>query len=321
MFDLIAKDVRHQRVAGRAAVSFGADARLQRLAQVGSAKAMLPRMHGRAPEVVFLNTAGGLTGGDRLDYAVELEGGLAVATTQTAERAYRSGDGVASVTTRLSLGHGATLHWLPQELILFDGAALDRRLEVEMAEGATLILLETLVLGRAAMGETVQSVHLRDRRSVRRNGKPLMIESVRLDDVDLTHDGVAGLDGARALAMLTMISDAAPDRLDTVRAVLPDHGPVRAAASAWDQRLTVPFLSAVALAPVSYTHLRAHETVLEIVCRLLLEKKKAIPKQVNSKNPEAREIKPQTIPQPSPEKPLLSIPRPIIVYPPPHPFT
>ena len=27
--------------------------------------------------------------------------------------------------------------------------------------------------------------------------------------------------------------------------------------------------------PVSYTHLRAHETVLDLVCRLLLEKKKA----------------------------------------------
>ena len=26
--------------------------------------------------------------------------------------------------------------------------------------------------------------------------------------------------------------------------------------------------------PVSYTHLRAHETVLELVCRLLIEKKK-----------------------------------------------
>ena len=29
-----------------------------------------------------------------------------------------------------------------------------------------------------------------------------------------------------------------------------------------------------ALVPVSYTHLRAHETVLDLVCRLLLEKKK-----------------------------------------------
>ena len=33
-----------------------------------------------------------------------------------------------------------------------------------------------------------------------------------------------------------------------------------------------PFL--IKAGPVSYTHLRAHETVLDLVCRLLLEKKK-----------------------------------------------
>ena len=32
--------------------------------------------------------------------------------------------------------------------------------------------------------------------------------------------------------------------------------------------------------PVSYTHLRAHETVLDLVCRLLLEKKKKINTQL-----------------------------------------
>ena len=31
------------------------------------------------------------------------------------------------------------------------------------------------------------------------------------------------------------------------------------------------------LQPVSYTHLRAHETVLDLVCRLLLEQKKHMP--------------------------------------------
>ncbi|MFW5641294.1 MAG: urease accessory protein UreD, partial [Roseicyclus sp.] len=160
-------------------------ARLTHLVQAGAAKAMLPRMHGRAPEVVFLNTAGGLTGGDVLDYAVDLEGGAAVATTQTAERAYRSAGGTARVTTRLALGPGARMHWLPQEVILFEGAALDRRLEVEMAEDATLVLLETLVLGRAAMGETVRRLHLRDLRLVRRAGRPVLIEGVRLDDADL----------------------------------------------------------------------------------------------------------------------------------------
>jgi urease accessory protein len=248
MFDLTASDPRHQRVAGRAAVSFGAGARLKDLAQAGSAKAMMPRMHGRAPEVVFLNTAGGLTGGDRLDYGVELEGGHVVATTQTAERAYRCADGCASVTTRLRLGAGATLHWLPQEVIVFDGAALDRRLEVEMAEDATLIMLETLILGRAAMGETVRHLHLRDRRKVMRAGRPVLIETVRLDDADLMRAGPAGLDGATAVASLSLLSGDAGDRLTKLRSALPTDGPVRAAASAWDGRLTARFLSADAFA-------------------------------------------------------------------------
>ena len=34
------------------------------------------------------------------------------------------------------------------------------------------------------------------------------------------------------------------------------------------------FFAAFGDVPVSYTHLRAHETVLDLVCRLLLEKKK-----------------------------------------------
>jgi urease accessory protein len=133
-------------------------------------------------------------------------------------------------------------------VILFDGAALDRRLEVEMAEDATLILLETLVLGRAAMGETVRHLHLRDRPPVTRGGRPVMIEAVRLDDADLRARRPAGLDGARALASLTLLSEDAPDRLTQLRAALPADGPVRAAASAWDGRLTARFLSADAYA-------------------------------------------------------------------------
>ncbi|MDG4650025.1 urease accessory protein UreD [Roseibacterium sp. SDUM158017] len=243
MFDLAASDPRHQRVKGRAAVTFGEGGRLSGLAQSGSAKAMLPKMHGRAPEVVFLNTAGGLTGGDWLDYAVELRGGTAVATTQTAERAYRSAGGSARVRTRLSLGPGATLHWLPQELILFEGASLERTLEVDMASDARFVMLETLVLGRAAMGETLARLRLRDRRRVTRAGRPVLIEGAFLDDADLARAGAAGLDRAVAVASLSLLSGDAGDRLGAIRAALPGGDEVRAAASAWDGRLTVRFMA------------------------------------------------------------------------------
>ena len=36
----------------------------------------------------------------------------------------------------------------------------------------------------------------------------------------------------------------------------------------------LPAAGGISARPVSYTHLRAHETVLDLVCRLLLEKKK-----------------------------------------------
>ena len=39
-------------------------------------------------------------------------------------------------------------------------------------------------------------------------------------------------------------------------------------------KLRVDVAIGVRVTPVSYTHLRAHETVLDLVCRLLLEKKK-----------------------------------------------
>ena len=38
--------------------------------------------------------------------------------------------------------------------------------------------------------------------------------------------------------------------------------------------------------PVSYTHLRAHETVLDLVCRLLLEKKKSTKTHMLSRLPD-----------------------------------
>ena len=37
---------------------------------------------------------------------------------------------------------------------------------------------------------------------------------------------------------------------------------------------SLAFAIGMAPDPVSYTHLRAHETVLDLVCRLLIEKKK-----------------------------------------------
>lgn len=231
-----------QRTRGDAEVTLGVRAGgtvLRGLRQTGSAKAFLPRVDSPDPEVVFLNTAGGLTGGDRLSYAVTLaEGGCATAATQTAERAYRASGDVARMDVRLEVGAGADLHWLPQETILFDGSALQRETSVDLAADARFLMVETVVLGRAAMGETVRTLDFNDRRVVRRDGVPVMAEPVRFDDDALKRNGPAALSGARAFSTIALFAADAEDALGPARAAL-EGADIPAAASAWDGKLVV----------------------------------------------------------------------------------
>jgi urease accessory protein len=78
---------------------------LSTLFQQGAAKARFPKVPiGLPPEAVIINTAGGLTGGDRFSVEIGLEAGAAATvTTQACERIYRSAAGAAAVETTLRL--------------------------------------------------------------------------------------------------------------------------------------------------------------------------------------------------------------------------
>jgi len=232
---------RQQRTRGEAFVSFAARAgraALQDLRQQGSAKAILLP----GPEVVFLNTAGGLTGGDRMRYGLTLAAGLrAVATTQTAERIYRASDGVARIDLRLEVGAGGHLDWLPQETILFDASAAERFSTIQLGEGASCLALEAVVLGRAAMGETLRQVHFRDTRTILRGDQPVFLEPLLLDTARLGA-GAAVLGGARACASLVMLGQGAEGAVTMVRAALNEPG-VQGGASAFDGKLVVRLLA------------------------------------------------------------------------------
>ena len=234
-----------ERSHGEARLGFrrlGEATRLQGLRQAGSAKAFVhPGPAG--PEVVFLNTSGGMTGGDRLSYGVTLGAGCRVtATTQTAERAYRSEAGVARVVVEHEVGAGAHLDWLPQETILFDGSAVERVTTVRLGPGASCLVLEAVVLGRAAMGEVVRRVRFSDRRQVLRADVPVLVEPLRLGDAGLVA-GVGVLGHARAFASLALVAEGAEARLAAVRDVLNAPG-VTAGASGFDGRLTVRLMAA-----------------------------------------------------------------------------
>ena len=237
-----------ERARGRAevAVSFREGAvRLDRLYQSGCAKAFLPRTHGAPSEAVLVNTSGGVTGGDRIDWRLKAgPGAHLTVTTQAAERVYRASDGFARIETRITAGPGSTVDWLPQETILFDGGRLARRLEADIAEDARFMALETLMLGRAAMGERVLGGALSDQWRIRRGGRLVHAEALRLaGDLAAAVAGPATLGGGRALATLVEIGPGAADRLCAARARLAHLDGVAAAASAKDDVLILRFLA------------------------------------------------------------------------------
>lgn len=208
--------------------------RITALAQAGSAKVFLPRAHTAVPEAVFLNTSGGLTGGDTLRFALDLGPHQHLtATTQTAERAYASISGAAQVEVTASLGEGAHLDWLPQETIVFQTAHLQRSTTVHLTGSATCLMLEMLVLGRHAMRETTTTAHLCDARRVNRDGVPVWADTLLLTPETLAPARPALLGEARALAVLTLVGAQAQTALTRLRA-LPDVPGVQAAVSAFD---------------------------------------------------------------------------------------
>ena len=215
------------------------------LYQEGCAKIRLPHTHSDALQAVLMNTAGGLTGGDRVRWSATANAGARlVLTTPACERVYRSLGSDAVVENRLTAGEDAHIDWLPQETILFEQSRLDRRLEVDLAEGATLTAVEAVLLGREAMGEAARGAKLRDNWRIRRNGRLIHAEATTLSADRQERDGLSLLDGALAFATVLHIGPNPERKLDAVRALLPGSG----GASVIGERLTVRLLAASGLA-------------------------------------------------------------------------
>ncbi len=236
----------HQRARGQLRLTLrcrdGATA-IDSLYQQGALKARFPRpvaWH----ETVVLNTTGGVAGGDRL--ATDIGAGpgtMATVTTQAAERFYRALPGsFAHVTTALTVAPGASLEWLPQETILFDGCALDRTLTIDVDASSSFLGIEQLVFGRSAMGETVRHASIRDRIVLRRAGRLVLHDMTRLiGPVQAMLDRPASAAGGRAVATMLMAGPDAATLLDPLRAAL---NPYDAGASVVDGLLIARIVAA-----------------------------------------------------------------------------
>ena len=181
--------------------------RRMRLHEAGSIRVRFPGAPAQDLEAILLNTAGGLAGGDRTDIDVRVGAGAALTlTSASAEKVYRSLGPDALLSVSLKVAQRARLAWLPREMILFDRSRLRRTIDVDLAEDAGLLLAEAVIFGRADMGEVVAQGHFFDRWRVRRGGKLIYAESIRLDGAIATKlEQAAVAAGCAAVATIMMV--------------------------------------------------------------------------------------------------------------------
>ena len=234
-----------QRASGKVSVSVKQrDGRstLDGLRQEGCLKARFPRPDEAAwLDVVTLNTSGGIAGGDELSSSFAIgAGSRAIIASQAAERFYRAlpGSEPSRLRNSITIAAGGAAEWLPQETILFDRCMVRRRLQLELAEDARFLGVESLVFGRAAMGEIVDRGSLHDLIEVRRDGRLLLHDAIRLDgEVAAMLGRKAIADSARAVATVVYVAPDTEAMLDALRGL-------GIGASAWDGMLIARVLGA-----------------------------------------------------------------------------
>ncbi len=214
--------------SGRAEIEFvdaGGCTRLAHLYQSDPLRILFPNTGPGEPETgTLVTTSGGLVGGDNLSIKVRCgAGAVGRIVGQAAEKIYRSAGDDVRIEMSLIAEQGSWLEWLPQETIIFDAARLRRHTVLEVAPGARLLAGEIIVLGRTAMGESVNGGLVHEAWDVRRDDRLVWADAVHLDDdLPTTLAANAGLNGAHAFASIVFVGDDAESALPFARELLPD---------------------------------------------------------------------------------------------------
>ena len=249
----------HERACGAARVEFkaGPDGRtvLADLYQRAPCRILFPEPEADdLVQAVLLTTSGGLTGGDRVRVDVDVRAGArATVTTQAAEKIYRAlaHDTPAQIDIGMTVEAGSWAEWLAQETILFDGARLRRRFQAEVSREGRLLAVESLVLGRTAMGECFDTGFLHDAWRIRRDGRLIWADALHMA-ADITDLRAArfGFGTAVACSTIVYVGDDVARQLAAARKLLGDSTILRdnpvsitGAATALDGLLLVRLLA------------------------------------------------------------------------------
>ncbi len=159
----------------------GARTVLARALARSPARILTPRNHGQSVWVFLSTLGGGLVDGDRLDICVDVaDGAHALLGTQASTKIYPSPKGCVQ-TVEATVGPNGTLVSVPDPIVCFARARYHQEIRIELAEAASLVLLDGYTSGRSARGERWQFDDYESRTIVSRLGRRAVVDATRLD--------------------------------------------------------------------------------------------------------------------------------------------
>jgi urease accessory protein len=171
-------------------------------------------LHPEGPAVcqaIVVHPPGGIAGGDRLALTVDVDAGAhAQLTTPGAAKWYRSTGAAACQSLAARVGAGATLEWLPQEAIVFDGARAQTSTIVSLAADAIFLGWDIVCLGRTASGETFRHGRYRQRFELVRDGALVWAERTALIGGNRLASSPVGLNGCPMFGTFVVAAPAVP---------------------------------------------------------------------------------------------------------------
>jgi urease accessory protein len=163
---------------------------------------------------IIVHPPGGIAGGDRLDIAVTLqEDAHVLLTSPGAAKWYRGFGRGSAQNVQLTVGEGATLEWLPQETILFDGAEVSIGNRIDLAADARLISMDVVCLGRQAAGERFLTGAWRQRSEIWRAGRLIWHEQCALEGGSRLLDSAVGMGGDCVVGCLVWAGEPLPQEV------------------------------------------------------------------------------------------------------------
>jgi urease accessory protein len=167
-------------------------------------RSQAPLVLRRTPEAVYLvGGAAGPIGGDRLHLRIDVRDGAALRVrTAAAAIALPGLHGLESeLRVTATVGAGACLEYLPEPVVIAAGARHATDIRVTLAEGASLLLRDELILGRHGESGGTSRTTLR----VDFAGRPLLRQALEVSGTDAASRGPAILAGHRAVGTLLRV--------------------------------------------------------------------------------------------------------------------